>query len=434
MAAALKQAEEEGTVSPQEVHQLMAQARGSGSLRPGDGTRTGDALASAGNALTRLSLAWGKVFGAAEQVNRRMTYIAAFRIAKAQKMANPAAFAKKAVIETQFTYSKANKMKWGRGAVGATVMTFKTYSVAYLELLGRMWSQGGPEGKKAVLLALGMLMLMGGAGGLPFAEDAEDLVDGLAQLAGYNFNSKKAKQELLEGVFGQAGAGFVERGITGLPGMPLDVSGRLGMGNLLPGTGIFKEKTDYTRDVLEVVGPVGDLAKRAASGARSILAGDVGAGLLQIAPAAVRNAAKGADMAATGMYRDDKGYKVLDTSPAEAAMKAIGFQPASVAKVQEANFINQQAKNFYNMKAQEIRAKWARGIFEKDQGIVAEARTDLEEWNRKNPEQRIVVSMPAVLKRVREMSKTKDQRIADTAPRAMRQQMREEAEKARATL
>jgi hypothetical protein len=139
-------------------------------------------------------------------------------------------------------------------------------------------------------------------------------------------------------------------------------------------------------------------------------------------------------MASTGMYRDDKGYKVLDTSPAEAAMKFIGFQPASVAKVQESNFINQQAKNFYNMKAQEIRAKWARGIFEKDQGIVAEARADLEEWNRKNPEQRIVVSMPAVLKRVREMSKTKDQRIADTAPRAMRKQMREEAEKARATL
>ncbi len=47
---------------------------------------------------------------------------------------------------------------------------------------------------------------------------------------------------------------------------------------------------------------------------------------------------------------------------------------------------------------------------------------------------RLVVSMPAVLKRVREMSKTKDQRIADTAPRAMRQQMREETEKARATL
>ena len=285
-----------------------------------------------------------------------------------------------------------------------------------------------------MLLALGMLMLMGGAGGLPFAEDAEDLADGLAQMMGYNINSKKAKQELLESLFGEAGAGFVERGITGLPGMPLDVSGRLGMGNLLPATGLFKEKTDHTRDVLEIVGPVGDLAKRAVSGARSVLTGDVGAGLLQMAPAAVRNAAKGADMAATGMYRDDKGYKVLDTSPTEAAMKAIGFQPASVSKVQESNFINQQAKNFYNMQAQEIRAKWARGIFEKNTELVAEARTDLEDWNRKNPDQRIVVSMPAVLKRVREMGKSKDERIAATAPKAMRQQMREDAAKARAAL
>lgn len=434
LATALRHAEDEGTVSPQEVHQLMAQARGSGSLRPGDGTRGGNARAAAGNALTRLSLAWGKVFGVAEQVNRRMTFIAAFRIAKAQGMANPAAFAKKAVVETQFVYSKANKMKWGRGAVGATVMTFKTYSIAYLELLGRMWNRGGPEGKRAVMLALAMLMLMGGAGGLPFAEDAEDLADGLAQMMGYNFSSKKAKQEFLESLFGEAGAGFIERGITGLPGMPLDVSGRLGMGNLVPGTGLFKEKTDHTRDVLEVVGPVGDLAKRVVSGGRSIVTGDVGAGLLQMAPAAVRNAAKGADMAARGMYRDDKGYKVLDTSATEAAMKLVGFQPASVAKVQEANAINQQAKNFYGMQAQEIRAKWARGIFEKDADLVAEARADLERWNRKNPSQRIVVSMPDVWRRVRKMAESKEQRIADTAPRAMRQALRAEVAGARAEL
>lgn len=434
LATALRHAEDEGTVSPQEVHQLMAQARGSGSLRPGDGTRGGNARAAAGNALTRLSLAWGKVFGVAEQLNRRMTFIAAFRIAKAQGMANPAAFAKKAVVETQFVYSKANKMKWGRGAVGATVMTFKTYSIAYLELLGRMWIQGGPEGKRAVMLALAMLMLMGGTGGLPFAEDAEDLADGLAQMMGYNFSSKKAKQEFLESLFGEAGAGFIERGITGLPGMPLDVSGRLGMGNLVPGTGLFKEKTDHTRDVLEVVGPVGDLAKRVVSGGRSIVTGDVGAGLLQMAPAAVRNAAKGADMAARGMYRDDKGYKVLDTSATEAAMKLVGFQPASVAKVQEANAINQQAKNFYGMQAQEIRAKWARGIFEKDADLVAEARADLERWNRKNPSQRIVVSMPDVWRRVRKMAESKEQRIADTAPRAMRQALRAEVAGARAEL
>ena len=66
-------------------------------------------------------------------------------------MADPAKFARKAVQETQFVYSKASKMQWGRGAIGGTLMTFKTYSIAYLELLHRMATQGGPEGKRAAL-------------------------------------------------------------------------------------------------------------------------------------------------------------------------------------------------------------------------------------------------------------------------------------------
>lgn len=440
LARALHDAEEDGTVSPQEVHQLMAQARGSGSLRAGDGTRLGDARALSSNSLSRLSVAWGKLFGAAEQVNRRMTFIAAYRMAKARDMADPAAFARRAVTETQFVYSKASKMQWGRGAVGGTLLTFKTYSIAYLELMSRLWSQGEAgsqerkDGRKAALLMLATLMLLGGAGGLPFAEDADDVIDAMAQIAGYNFSAKKAKQEFLESVFGRDIASFIDKGITGLPGMPLDVSGRLGMGNLIPGTGLLRESNDHTRDVLEIVGPAGDFASRIVSGARKVAGGDIGAGLLDAAPTAVRNLAKGADMAATGMYRDTKGYKVLDTNALEAALKAVGFQPSSVATIQEANGLNQQAKAFYNLRAQEIRALWAQGIFEKDQAKVQEARDAVADWNAKNPDQQMVVRMPDVLRRVREMAKPKDQRIADTAPKAMRQQMREDVARARADL
>ena len=424
LAKALKTAEEEGVVSPQEVHQLMAQARGSGSLRAGDGTRLGEARAAGQNALARLSLAWGKVFGAAEQVNRRITFIAAYRVARDRGEADPAAFANRAVKETQFVYSKASKMQWGRGAVGGTLMTFKTYSIAYLELLHRMYTQGGPEGKRAALLALGTLMMMGGSGGLPFAEDLEDVIDGLAQLLGYNFSAKKARQEALEAMLPKGIADFLDKGVSGLPGAPLDVSGRLGMGNLIPGTGLLQQKTNHTRDVLEIVGPAGDFASRIFSGALKVATGNVGAGIMEVSPAAVRNAAKGADMAATGMYRDAKGYKVLDTNHLEAALKAIGFQPQSVAAIQEANSLNQRAKNFYNLRAQEIRAQWAAGIFEKDEAKVRDARAAVADWNGKNPEQKMLIRIPDVMRRVREMQKSKDQRIADTAPRAMRAQMR----------
>lgn len=444
LAAALKKAEEDGVVSPQEVHQLMAQARGAGSLRSGDGTRAGEARALASNAMSRLSLAWGKLFGAAEQLNRRITFIAAYRTAKEQAIDNPAEFARRAVKETQFTYSKANKMHWGRGAVGGTLMTFKTYSIAYIELMHRLWNQGEKgsverrEGRKAAALMVATLLLMGGAGGLPFAEDAEDLIDGVAQLLGYNFSSRRAKEEFLRDVFGDALAEFVDRGVSGLPGAPLDVSGRLGLGNLIPGTGLLQARTSHTRDVLELAGPGGDFAQRVMSGGRRILGGvanasaaDIGAGVLELSPVAVRNLAKGVDMAATGMYRDTKGYKVLESSHLEAAFKAAGFQPAAVARIQEANWLNQRAKNFYNLKAQEIRALWAAGIFEKDQGKVDRARASIAEWNAKNPDQPMVIRVPDVMRRVREMAKTKDQRIADTAPKAMRARMREEATRLR---
>ena len=431
LAHALQTAEDDGVVSPQEVHQLMAQARGAGGLRSGDGTRAGDARAAAGNAWERAKVAWGQPFALAEQFNRRSTFIAAFRIAKAQGMDDPGAFARKAVLETQFVYSKANKPQWARGAVGGTLFTFKTYSVSYLELMQRMWKQGGPEGKRAVGWALAMLLLMGGAGGVPFMEDAEDLIDGVGQMMGYNLSSKQWRKEALAGIVGKELAEFLEQGVSGLPGAPIDVSGRLGMGNLLPGTGLLLTKQSRERDLLEVVGPAGDLVMRGFKAGGKALTGDFGGAALEVSPTAVRNAFKGAEMAASGMYKDTKGYKVIDTTLAEAVAKAVGFQPKSVAEIQEANSFMQRAKSFYSLTSSEIKAQWADALFRKDEGALARVRARLADWNQNNPEQPIVVKMPDVWKKVREMGKDRIDRIADNSPKALRQQMREMAADAR---
>ena len=438
LAHALQTAEDDGVVSPQEVHQLMAQARGAGGLRSGDGTKSGDARAAAGNAWERAKVAWGQPFALAEQFNRRSTFIAAFRIAKAQGMDDPGAFARKAVLETQFVYSKANKPQWARGAVAGTLFTFKTYSVSYLELMQRMWKQGGPEGKRAVGWALAMLLLMGGAGGVPFMEDAEDLIDGVGQMMGYNLSAKQWRKEALAGIVGKELGEFMEQGLSGLPGAPIDVSGRLGMGNLLPGTGLLLTKQSRERDLLEVVGPAGDLVSRGFAAGRELVGGVMnldpsaaGRAALEVSPTAVRNAVKGLDMAASGMYKDTKGYKVIDTTLAEAVAKAVGFQPKSVAEIQEANSFMQRAKSFYSLTSSEIKAQWADALFRKDEGALARVRERLAAWNQNNPEQPIVVKMPDVLKKVREMGKDRIDRIADNSPKALRQQMREMAQETR---
>ncbi len=427
LAESFRKRTEDGTLAPQGVHELMAQSRGEATLRTGDGTQVGDALAKGRNALSKVMIGWGKLFGIAEQINRQSTYVAAYRIGVERGMADPDAFAKKVVDETQFVNNKANKMKFGRGAIGATLMTFKSYSLNWLELFHRLATQNGREGKMAAAWMVGVLLLSAGASGLPFAEDAEDLADFLAQRLGYNWSSKKARQEFLESLFGRDIAGLVENGVTGLPGAPIDVSGRLGMGNLIPGTGLLLKKKDHTSDFTEVLGPAGDLAKRTFQAGDLLLSGNVKEAALAIAPKAIGNLQKGVDMAQTGLYRDARGYKVDDATTGEAIGKAIGFQPRSVAQIQEASGLNQRAKDFYRLKVEGINAKWAKAIFEKDSAAVDEVRAELKRWNRQNPDQRIQANIPAILRRVKEMRKPKADRIADTAPKAMRASMREEA-------
>lgn len=429
--AALKKAENDGIVSPQEVHQLMQQAQGSGSLKSGDGTITGFAAAKASNAMSKFSLGWGKLFSTAEQFNRRITFIAAYRTAVDQGMADPASFAADVVNQTQFTYNKGNKPAWARGAIGGTLFTFKQYSISYVELMSRLW-RSGPEGKKAAALGIGMLMLMSGADELPFTEDVDDVIDGFMQrYMGYNFSTKQQREQFLTNLLGEGGGRFVLKGVSGLAGVPVDLSGRLGMGNLLPGTGLIPKKTDYSRDLGEFAGPAGDFAKRIFQGAGKVLGGDVGEGVLSVAPVAARNFWKAKDMWTTGMYRDDKGRKVIDTDGYEAFAKAIGFQPNDVARVQDATGQKQQMIALNKIRETEIADDWAQGVFEKDEGKVADARAALRDWNQKNPESPIRINPSQVMKRVRSMREDKATRIAKTAPKEIRASVRADLVEAR---
>jgi hypothetical protein len=428
LAAAMKHAEEQGIVAPQEIHQLQAQARGQSALKSGDGTTAGDAMAKASNALSKFSLAWGQLFGFAEAINRRSTFIAAYRTAVEQGMPDPAGFAANAVTETQFVYGKGNRPQWARGAVGATLFTFKTYSISYVELLARMAKN--PDSRNAAMLAMVVLLFMGGADGLPFMEDAEDLIDGFMQrVLGLNWSTKQRRNELLAEVLGEDLGRFIQNGVSGIPGVPIDVSGRMGMGNLLPGTGLLRKDSQGVRDLKEVFGPAGDLVERGFKATGMALQGDFGKAALEISPVAARNVAKGADMLETGMYRDATGRKVIDTTVTEAIAKMTGFQPNTVARVQEASFQVQRAVALNKKVEGEIAALWALGMFENDKAKIEQAREQLQTWNEDNKTSPIRISMPQIIRRVRAMREDKATRLAKTAPAELRQQVRRELEK-----
>jgi N12 class adenine-specific DNA methylase len=430
--AALQWAAEEGIVAPQEVHYLQAQAAGKGVLQAGDGTLAGDVRARASNLQSKIMLGWGKMFAMAELSNRRITFIAAWRTAVEQRLPNPARFAMEAVSQTQGVYNSGNKPRWARGSLGGLALTFKQYSIAYVELLSRMAFAGRPgsaeraAGRRGALYMLAVLFLMSGADGLPFEKNLEDLIDGILQRLGYNFSGKRQKQAFLTDMLGEGGADFVLKGISGLPGMPMDVAGRFGMGNLIPATGLLTKKQSYTSDLGELAGPAGDVAKRAFSATGKALGGDVLDAALEISPQSVRNVAKGIDMLTSGQYKDARGYKVNDVTPLEGIMKMVGFQPNSTANIQDAKgqALNMIAQT--RMRSTEIAEHLAQGIASGDVAMQREARAWRDDWNQKNPETPIRIDMPGVAKRVRAMREDVILRTQHTAPKALKMSVRNE--------
>jgi N12 class adenine-specific DNA methylase len=412
LEAAMKRAEKQGHTAPHEVHMLQAEASNTYGANPW---------------VRRGLKVWGSLFALAESFNRKATFAAAYELGKGmtpEQLSKAGArdaysFAVKAVEETQGIYNKANRPNWARGAVGATIFTFKQFSIAYLEFLKRL-----PP--KERLLALAILFIAGGAGGLPFGEDIQDLIDAIGQAMGYNTNSRKKLRELAVAFAGETFGPMLTNGMAGTA-LPFDIGSRVGVGNLIPGSGAFKRsKTDVDRDMAEIVGPVGGVYENTVKAGKKLAGGEVLGAARAMAPVAIENALKGAEMWQTGQYKDQRGRRVADTSGTDAIMKGLGLQPTRVAEQRrKEGYVVQNLAMAKVVKA-EVHQKLAEARVERDPSKEADARAMVRDWNAKNPEDRISINHNAVQERVKEMRRTSAERIVKHAPKAQRGELRRE--------
>lgn len=403
LAKALKMADEEGVTAPHELHMLYGESMRNGMLAP--------------QWLRPIGKAWGSLFSAAEAYNRRVAFIAAYNIAKQNKNADPFAFATDAVNQTQFVYSKSSRPNWARSTVGSTVFTFKMFIINYLEFVSRL-----PKQEQAI--ALGVLVMFAGLGGLPGEDDADDVIDTVGQAMGYNTNVKAWKERTLNDMIGKSATNYAMRGLSAA--LPFDISSRLGVSNVIPGTAIFKKsEKDKSRDVMEFAGAAGSLGARvveafdAAQSREGAIkfAGTVGKSLV---PKAIQDAYQAADMYQTGQYRDMKGRKVTDTTKSDAIFKLLGLQPNRVADVRRPERLLNQDITLAKEVESDIAAIWAEGVYEKDSDKIAEAKSLLKKWNDRNPETPIGIKMNQIMKRVKQMRQTSEQRMVKTTPKEMR--------------
>ena len=426
--SAYERASKAGVVSPQEIHQIRAEGRAS-MLGDSPGWQKLESIAESygmrlpGKLLMRkISFLWGSIYSMTEQFNRGTTFLAAYRIAKAKGMDSPYEFAVDAVNQTQGVYSRSNRPVVSRGMIGAPIMTFKQFGISYLELAKRLYT----DDKKAFAVMMLTMMVLAGLEGLPFAEDIEDLIDSIGQWLGYGTNSKKKLRQLAAETLGKDIGDVLLHGFSAIPGMPLDVSMRLGMQNVIPGTAALKtSEADKTRDVLEVLGPAASIARNAATAGQALATGDPGK-LHLLLPKGLQDLRKGLEMARTGEYRDTSGRKVVETDLADAMVKVVGFQPAGVARKSRVAYQEQQDIAMQRVVESAIAGLWARGIADREPEAVVEAREMLRQWNADNPSMPVRINQAQLVRRVREMRATREERLTRATPLEMRAGVRQE--------
>jgi ribosomal protein L33 len=335
---------------------------------------------------------WMFPFSYSEQFNRRVTLLAAYRGEYDRQRASgfdhnqadiaARTVASRAVDATQGDYAQYNRPAFFRG-LQSFIYMYKQYPIMMVQLLKNMNYEGR-------IIMLGSLLLLSGVRGIPGSDDILDIVDGLAQRLGLKVGSvEKEFARLTRNVFGDELAAeinpIVMRGLldhfTGL-----SFSNRLGLGDIIPGTGLLKPsatKQEILREVVNIAGaPTSFLVgafeytfntlPAVAAGRKSATA------LLTDSPArAIKNVGDAFKFYDTGAILDSKGYVVAQNATTwEILGKALGWYPARAQAQMDWLMADSQEQAYMSM----IKTEATRQAVAARLSGDAEAEKDVKEY------------------------------------------------------
>jgi hypothetical protein len=316
----------------------------------------------AANVANKVSRGFGFFMKVVEELNRSATFLAAYRLAKA----NPEAMARgnridnanyssayeyamNKVFDTQFLTTKEDRALIQRFTPAAEVATqFMSYPLKTVEvfardmsmLLGNIGRGGDPELAKAgavgLLSFVVPLVAMAGVWALPGADFLKELMERLVgQLWGSTQNFDADLREWL------GGGRFAEAVVRGVP----HATGVMGLSRRLSIDPVpFNDLTSLS--TLGLFGPVGSLAETYLSTAPQYYRnGDYWNMAAVMLPRAVGNVVRGAQVAVDGEQRTQRGNRIItpemvsqynDTTlmPAFARI-AVGFPPPEFVNARE---------------------------------------------------------------------------------------------------
>ena len=325
-ADALEVATAQGVLQAAQFNALVGSARGGLQANP----RAAAAIRT-----------WMSIFSYTEQLNRRATFLAAYRLQQKKLLdagqsvedakQNSILFATDAVNKSQGEYGMYNRPKMARGRFLQYIFMYKQFVIITIQLMASL-------APKEQIAMIGLLILFTGMKGIPFSEDFGDLIDTLFQKLEIKMQPVEKEIDDIAESLGISPI-IIQRGITDyfLGGT---VSTRLGFSDLIPLTGSFKAGASFQREAENFFGPV----YSAMSGISGFITGTLrqipeAAGLLEdtsfekVIRKAPLSGIKGLVEAGI-FYKDGKitnsDGKIIthDVTTSEIIMRALNFYPA----------------------------------------------------------------------------------------------------------
>ena len=435
-------ATEQGVVQAQQIFAISGMAQGRLMARSGKIRRAADL--------------WMTPFVFAEEVNRRTTFLSAYRVGKqimdageqltdmagnpfldpgtGQEITDKEAvlyeFSKRAVEDTQFVYNRANRPAWARSGLGEALFTFKTFPIFMWELCRYMQKSGNTQG---AVVMLSTIMLASGASGLFFMDDLADIIDTIGQRLGVgSSNIRLASTKLIHDMANDIDAAWLgDAVINGLldtaldkAGLGISVGGRLGMGNIAPGTGVALEGEDFwSGTVKDIAGPIGSVLEGSAKALGSVTDMDA-AGIMRNFPATgIKNAYKAIVDYENGVARDARGYKIADVSSTSRWVgKALGFTPYAVTREYDKMKLAKKQTSFMAAVRRDIMTDLVRSLNDSDKSAYNEIMQGVVEWNRAHPDPQWFIKLRKedVLKAYKKSQQTVTERMYETTPKDQR--------------